>query len=210
MPNSPAGRSSWSCRAASRSFPSPVPPRWPQTFYTRYLRALGPLSLGYAALTAVLTRSLGRTFEALLLVNPRTAIIGMEAANLDAAARVLRGGVTVVGTRPDRAIRLPDVLLLDGPRVLTDGLEIATVLPLDEALDAPQVPGPGRGYVSAAAGSPWGGAFPARQDRGGGRELSTACGPRPRCRGCATPWARRKTRRPSARRSNAGTGAAIC
>jgi calcium-translocating P-type ATPase len=127
--------------------------------YTRYLRILGPVSLGYAALTALLTRSLGRTFNALLLVNPRTAIIGMEAANLDAAARVLRGGVTVVGTRPDRAIRLPDVLLLDGPRVLTDGLEITTVLPLDEALDAPQVLALAGG-VSAAAGSPWGSVFP--------------------------------------------------
>ncbi len=91
--------------------PAPLAPR----LYTRYLQALGPLSLGYAGLTGLFTLSIGRTFEALLLVNPRPAIIGMESANLDAAGRVLRGGVTVVGTRPDRAIRLPDVLLLDGP-----------------------------------------------------------------------------------------------
>ncbi len=135
--------------------PAPVAPN----LYTRYLRTLGPLSLGYAAVTALLTRSTARTFNALLLVNPRTAMIGMESANLDAAARVLRAGVTVVGTRPDRTIRLPDVLLLDGPRVLTDGLEITTVLPLEESLDSPHVLELAAG-VSAAAGSPWGSVFP--------------------------------------------------
>ena len=109
-------------------------------------------------MTAVFTRSLARTFEALLLVNPRVAIIGMEAANLDAASRVLRAGVTVVGTRLNRTIRLPDVLLLDEPRVLTDGLEIATVLPLDETLDASQLLALAGG-VSTAAGNPWGEIF---------------------------------------------------
>ena len=139
--------------------PQPRPAPLVPNLYSRYLRTLGPLSLGYAAVTALLTRSPARTFEALLLVNPRTAIIGMESANLDAAARVLRAGVTVVATRPDRIIRLPDVLLLDGPRVLTDGLEITTVLPLDETLDNPQVLALAGG-VSAAAGSPWGSVFP--------------------------------------------------
>jgi cation-transporting ATPase I len=137
--------------------PRPAPPR--PNLYNRYARILGPLSFGYAAATALLTRSLGRTFEALLLVNPRTAIIGMESANLDAAARVLRAGVTVVGTRPDRAVRLPDVLLLDGPRVLTDGLEVTTVLPLDESLNQSQVLVLA-GSLSVAAGSPWGNIFP--------------------------------------------------
>ncbi len=138
--------------------PRPAPPA--PTLYSRYARFLGPISLGYAAMTALFTRSPGRTFEAMLLVNPRTAIIGMEAANLDAAARVLRAGVTVVGTRPDREIRLPDVLLLDGPRVLTDGLEITTVMPLDESLDASHVLALAGG-LSAASGSPWGNVFPA-------------------------------------------------
>ncbi|MBV9125290.1 MAG: haloacid dehalogenase, partial [Planctomycetes bacterium] len=119
--------------------PQPRPAPLAPTLYTRYLHVLDPASLGYALLTAGITRSPARTFEALLLVNPRPAIIAMEIANLDAAARVLRGGVTVVGTRPDRAIRLPDVLLLDGPRVLTDGLELTTVLPLEEEVDAAQV-----------------------------------------------------------------------
>ncbi len=137
-----------------QSRPTPSAP----TLYTRYIRVLGPVSLGYAALTAVLTRSLAQTFKALLLVNPRTAVIGMEAANLAAAARVLRGGVIVVGTRPDRVIRLPDVLLLDGPRVLTEGLEVTTVLPLDETLDTPQLLAIAEG-ISTAAGSPWGNIF---------------------------------------------------
>jgi magnesium-transporting ATPase (P-type) len=137
--------------------PRPAPPT--PHFYTRYLQILGPLSFGYAALTALLTRSPARTFEAMLLVNPRTAIIGMEAANLDAAARALRAGVTVVGTRPDRVIRLPDVLLLDGPRLLTDGLEITTVLALDEDTDSAEIQALAGG-VSAAAGSPWGSVFP--------------------------------------------------
>jgi calcium-translocating P-type ATPase len=139
--------------------PQPRPAPLAPNLYTRYLHALGPLSLGYAALTTGFTRSLGRTFEALLLVNPRPAIIGMEAAQLDAAARVLRGGVTVVGTRPDRTIALPDVLLLDGPRVLVDGLEIAAVLPLEEGLDDAQVLVLAWA-VAGAAGAPWGSVFP--------------------------------------------------
>jgi calcium-translocating P-type ATPase len=139
--------------------PQPRPAALAPSLYSRYIQVLGPVSLGYAALTAVLTRSLGRTFEALLLVNPRTAVIGMEAANLNAAARVLRGGVIVVGTRPDRHIRRPDVLLLDGPRVLTDGLEVAKVLSLGEGCEATEILALAGG-VAAAAGSPWGNAFP--------------------------------------------------
>jgi hypothetical protein len=139
--------------------PQPRPAPLTPTLHTRYLQVVDPLALAYAALTAVLTRSLARTFEALLLVNPRPTLIGQEAANLDAAARVLRDGVIVVGTRPDRAIRRPDVLLLDGPRVLTDGLEITTVLPLEEGLDDAEVLALA-GAVSAAASSPWGNVFP--------------------------------------------------
>ena len=70
--------------------PRPAPPT--PTLYHRYSRALGPVALAYAALTAVVTRSLARTFHALLLVNPRPAIIGMEAANLNAAARCCAAG----------------------------------------------------------------------------------------------------------------------
>src|SRR5262249_39766334 len=136
--------------------PRPAP-RTP-SLYGRYLRAEGPLSLGYAALTALLTWSPARTFNALLLVNPRVAIIGMEAANLDAAARVLRSGVTVVGTRRDRHIRHPDILLLDGPRVLADGLEVAFIMPLADNQDKAALLALAAG-ISTAAGSPWGNAF---------------------------------------------------
>ena len=140
--------------------PRPAPPA--ATFYNRYVRVLGPVSLAYAALTAILTRSPGRTFEALLLVNPRTAVIGMEAANLQASARVLRGGVTVVGTRPDRVIRRPDLLLLGSPRVLTDGVELTSVLPWCDGCTAAEMQSIAAG-VAAAAGSPWGSAFPQRE-----------------------------------------------
>ena len=85
----------------------------------------GPVSLGYAALTAVITRSPARTFASLLLVSPRTAMIGAESADLGASARVLRAGVIIVGTRPQRTIRRADLLLVDGPRTLTDGFELA-------------------------------------------------------------------------------------
>ena len=83
----------------------------------------------------------------------------MEAANLYAAARVLRGGVTVVETRPERVVQLPDVLLLDRPRVLTDGLEVASVMSPEGSLDATAIMALASG-VSAGAGSPWGNAFP--------------------------------------------------
>jgi calcium-translocating P-type ATPase len=139
--------------------PEPRPAPFPRTLYSRYAQAMGPVALGYAALTAVLTRSLAETFKALLLVNPRPAIIGMETANLLAASRVLRAGVTVVGTRRERVIRRPDVLLLDGPRVLTDGYEVHGVVPLGGDADRAGLLALAGG-VSAAAGSPWGHAFP--------------------------------------------------
>jgi cation-transporting ATPase I len=142
--------------------PRPVPVN--PSFYSRYLHAVGPLAVGYAALTGLLTRSLARAFEALLLVNPRPAIIGMEAANLAAAHRVLHQGVIVVGSRPRRAVRLPDVLLLDGPRLLTDGLEVADVLSLGEGRSEEEIRALA-GSVAAASGCPWGGAF--LQERGG-------------------------------------------
>ena len=134
--------------------PAPVSP----SLYDRYLRGVGSVATAYAVATALTYRSLSRAFKALLLINPRAAIIGAEAADSGASARVLRSGVTVVGTRPDRSVRLPDVLLLDGPRVLTDGLEVGSVLPLDEAQDTPGILARAAG-VSAAAGSPWGDAF---------------------------------------------------
>ncbi|HET9014478.1 MAG TPA: HAD-IC family P-type ATPase [Thermomicrobiaceae bacterium] len=134
--------------------PAPITPG----FYERYLQTIGPVSLGYAVLTGLATRSLSRMFEALLLVNPRPALIGKEAADTGASARVLRGGVVVVGTRPDRVIRLPGALLLDRPSLLTEGVELTTVLPLADGYETSDLLGIGAG-VAAAAGSPWGGLF---------------------------------------------------
>lgn len=130
------------------------------SFYDRYMKAIGPLSLAYATVTALITRSLPRAFTALLLVNPRAAATGAEAADTGASEQVLRSGVTVIGTRPGRSIRRPSILLLDSPRMLTDGYEIASVLPLTETFGDSQTLRRAAG-VAAAAGSPWGSAFPA-------------------------------------------------
>ncbi|MGH2507665.1 MAG: haloacid dehalogenase, partial [Ktedonobacteraceae bacterium] len=75
--------------------------------YEYYQRIQAPISLGFAAITALLTRSFSFTLSALLLVNPRTAAIGIDNADLAASARVLRTGATIVGTRPTRMLRLP-------------------------------------------------------------------------------------------------------
>jgi hypothetical protein len=56
----------------------------------------------------------------MLLVNPRVAFIGQETAALSASARVLRAGVTIVGTRKERTIRLPSFVIFDGARLLTE------------------------------------------------------------------------------------------
>ncbi len=134
--------------------PAPVAP----SLFERYARALGRISLGYAAFTALFTRSLSQAFTALLLVSPRTGLIGLDAADVGASARVLRAGVTIVGTRPERVIRLPNSLLVDGARVLTDGFEIASVLPLSGQCDMQQIV-EYAGALAAAAGAPWGGSI---------------------------------------------------
>ncbi len=138
--------------------PSERPAPVTQTLFERYSRALGPVSLSYAAITAILTRSYLRTFAALLLVSPRPALIGAEAAELGASARVLRAGVTVVGMRTGRGVRLPDTLILDGPRVLTDGFEVSGVFPSEEQADAASLLARASS-VASAAGMPWGRAF---------------------------------------------------
>ncbi len=128
------------------------------TIYDRYLSALAPASLAYAALTAVLMRSPARTLTALLLVNPRAALIGSESADNGAAARVLRQGVTVVGSRERRPICVPDALIIESPRVLVGGLEIASVSSADSDREHAYILRTAAG-VSAAAGSPWGAIF---------------------------------------------------
>jgi magnesium-transporting ATPase (P-type) len=135
--------------------PAPAAP----SVYDNYLRIMAPLSMAFAGLMALRTLSVFRAFEGLLLLNPRTAVIGREAANLSAAARALRAGLTVVGTRPERGPQLPDVLLLDGTRILTDGLEVAAVRTALVGTD-PSAILDTAGAVSAAAGFPWGNVFP--------------------------------------------------
>jgi calcium-translocating P-type ATPase len=142
-----------------RFAPEPRPAPLPESGYERYVKAMAPLSLAYAGITLLLTRSPARAFAALLLVNARAAVIGAEAANAGASARVLRSGVTVVGAHPGQYTRLPRILLLDSPRVVTEGFETSGVLPLAE-LDASEILARAAA-VAAAAESPWGSAFPA-------------------------------------------------
>ena len=137
--------------------PRPAPPA--PTLYDRYQQATGIASLVFAAALGLWTRSPSRAFTALLLVNPRPALIGRDGAGLGAAAHALRAGVTVVGTRPDRTVRRPDFLVLDGPRLLTSGLELTALLPLTTACEAAELQALAAG-VDAAVGSPWGPAFP--------------------------------------------------
>ena len=139
----------------------PAPRAAPEsgTWHNRYAVAMFPVMLLYAAATALLTRSLSRTSAALLLVKPRTAQIGRQFSNTAASARVLRFGVTIVGTRPNRVVHRPEVLLLDGARVLTDGLEVSSVLPQTKAMQATEIVAVAAG-VAAVAGFPLGRAFP--------------------------------------------------
>jgi cation-transporting P-type ATPase I len=108
----------------------------------------------------MLTRSPTRVFSALLLVNARPALIGSDAADSAASARMLRCGVTVVGDRYGRSVRLPGVLLIDGTRVLTDRrLQVGPVVSLRSDLDEAEILSIASG-IAAASGSPWGPVFP--------------------------------------------------
>jgi cation-transporting P-type ATPase I len=137
--------------------PRPAPPA--PSALDRYVSVVGPASLGYAALTVVLTRSLRSAFTALLLTSARSAFIGAEGADTAAAARVLRAGATVVGTRPERPVTRPDVLVIDGPRTLAEGVELARVVPI-EGDDGRALADLARA-IASAAGSPWGRALAA-------------------------------------------------
>jgi cation-transporting ATPase I len=138
--------------------PQPRPAPLTPTLYDHYIRYSGILSLVYAGATAILTRSFTRTLAALLLVNPRTAAIGLDSSELGASARMIRAGITVVGTRPNRPLRRPDVMLLDGTRLISDRLELLNSVPLGEDMEPSEMIGLAAG-VAAAAGSPWGGLF---------------------------------------------------
>lgn len=134
--------------------PAPIRP----SLYRRYLQVVSPLSFVCAATAALFTRSFDQTLAALLLVNPRVAAIGLDNADIGAAARVVRAGVTVVGTRKNRHVRLPDFMLLDGARVLTSGLEFSRALKLSEEYDTAALLALAAG-VSTVVGFPWGSVF---------------------------------------------------
>ncbi len=136
--------------------PRSAPPT--PTIYDRYLSALPPASVVYAAITGLLTRSPARALTALLLVNPRAALIGVESADNGAAARVLRQGATIVGSRERRPICVPDALIIESPRSLVDGLELDHLTVTSAELDEADVLRLAAG-ISAAAGSPWGSLF---------------------------------------------------
>ena len=147
--------------------PAPVQPRpvpRAATPFESYQRVAVPAALGVAVLQVLRTGSFTRAFEALLLLNPRPAVMGTEMAHLMAAARALRAGMTVVGTRPDRSVALPDAVLLDGARLLTDGVEVSEVVPLQPGMDSDRVLKLAA-MLSHACGEPWGPAF-AETDQG--------------------------------------------
>jgi calcium-translocating P-type ATPase len=123
------------------------------------MRAIGPLSIAYAIVTGVLTRSLPRALTAALLVNPRPAMAGREAADRGAATRVLRAGATVPGSRPDRPVRRPDVLVVEAARVVTDGWELGPIAALADGMDDAEALRIATA-ISVATDSPWGAPFP--------------------------------------------------
>ena len=67
--------------------PEPRPGELPQTMCDRYVKAAGCVSMALALANGLRLQSWPHAFEALLLLNPRPAVIGLEAANLGAAAR---------------------------------------------------------------------------------------------------------------------------
>lgn len=138
--------------------PRLAPPR--QDLQQRYVRMMAPASFSYAVLMGLATGSMTRGLEALLLVNPHPALVGAESANLSASARALRAGLTIVGSRPKRAVRRPDTLLLDGARLLTDGKEIDQVLPVATDVDRDMLLTLAAS-IGTASGAPLGMALPA-------------------------------------------------
>lgn len=126
-----------------------------QTGPERYLRIVTRLSLAYAAATMLATGSVARAFAALIVVNPRALTTGSAGADTDALARAQRSGATVIGTRPQRSLRLPDVVVLDSPRLVTTGWDLAEVTVPDGRLDSGDALAVASS-VATAAGSPWG------------------------------------------------------
>ncbi|HEY6760696.1 MAG TPA: HAD-IC family P-type ATPase [Baekduia sp.] len=135
--------------------PAPQAP----TAHDRYTRWLPFAALGFAAVACLRTRSLSRALTALALVSPRAALAARESADRGAAARVLRAGATIAGSRAERPIRRPHVVLLDGPRLLCDGWELRDAVAPDPEYDRDAMLAIA-GAIAAVAGSPWGSGLP--------------------------------------------------
>jgi calcium-translocating P-type ATPase len=131
-------------------------PRTPArpTAAQRYADAVtGPAAV-VAGVLAVAARSLPAGLSALLLLTPRAVQAGTETADRGAAARLARAGLTVVGTREDRPVRCPDVLVVDGVGPLADGWQIGALhashgSSREEVLACAQA-------VAGACDAPWG------------------------------------------------------
>jgi len=137
------------------------PPRPParSTLTETYVHRLNLVSLGYAALRFVMTRSLSQALEAMMLVNPRPALVGADMASIAANSRAMKAGVVVVGTRPRRHVRQPDVVIMECVRMLVEGYELTGVLSLGGKTPE-EILARATG-VSLACGSPWGSVLPA-------------------------------------------------
>jgi cation-transporting ATPase I len=129
----------------------------------RYEGAISYAALAYALATGLVTRSPARLLTALLLVNPTPALAGRGSADRGASARVIRAGVGVVGSRPNRAISLPDVLVVDEPRTVFSGSELVSGRSLAEGYDQQEVIALAAA-VSMCADSPWGVRLPLSRD----------------------------------------------
>jgi cation transport ATPase len=139
--------------------PAASPPTRPRTLFDRYMDSVTYASLIYAAAAGLATRSPAGVLTGLLLVNPVPALAGRASADRSASARVVRAGVTVVGSRPGRVISRPDVMIVDEPRVLCGGWELRRTAAFSEGYDEQDVLGL-VGALSMAAGSPWGVTLP--------------------------------------------------
>ena len=123
-----------------------------------YLRAAVPVSIVTAAVAGLVTGSFHRFAETVMLLSPLVAIVGRGTSNLIATSRALRNGATIIHSRHDRLLRRADVVLLDGPRLLTDGLEIDQVIPLRSGMDRAEIL-PLAAAVAEATNNPWGQIF---------------------------------------------------
>ncbi|WP_156028335.1 HAD-IC family P-type ATPase [Candidatus Solirubrobacter pratensis] len=120
-----------------------------------YAAVMGVAAIGAAAAVGFVTRSPGAALVTLQLLTARPSLHGRAAADHGAAARVVRAGVTVVGTRPERRLRRPDVVLVHEARLLADGIEVERAVASGAELSASEVIALA-GEVATAAGSPWG------------------------------------------------------